>query len=173
MAAPSLRLANAVDIAALAQLGETSFVAKFAHLYRPQDLASFLAEAFTPQAIAAEMANPDRLYCLTEVAGKLAGYCKLGLVCGFPEHVRGTRTIELKQLYTDPQMTGIGIGGALLEWALATARQRGYDEMQLSVWSGNHDAQRFYARHGFAKVADVTFRVGEQIDEEFLFARQL
>ena len=45
--------------------------------------------------------------------------------------------------------------------------------MQLSVWSGNDGAQRFYARHGFAKVADVTFRVGEQIDEEFLFARMI
>jgi diamine N-acetyltransferase len=45
--------------------------------------------------------------------------------------------------------------------------------MQLSVWSGNVDAQRFYARHGFAKVADVTFRVGAQIDHEFLLARRL
>ena len=173
MAEPTLRPPAAADIAALAQLGETSFVAKFGYLYRPQDLSVFLAEAFTPQAIAAEMANPDRLYCLAEVAGKLAGYCKLGLVCGFPEHARGQRTIELKQLYTDPQMTGMGIGGALLEWALTQARQQGYDEMQLSVWSGNHDGQRFYARYGFAKVADVTFRVGEQLDEEFLFALML
>ncbi|MFM5953915.1 MAG: GNAT family N-acetyltransferase, partial [Novosphingobium sp.] len=31
----------------------------------------------------------------------------------------------------------------------------------------------FYARYGFAKVADITFRVGEQLDEEFLFARML
>jgi ribosomal protein S18 acetylase RimI-like enzyme len=45
--------------------------------------------------------------------------------------------------------------------------------MQLSVWSGNEGAQRFYARYGFAKVADVTFRVGEQVDHEFLFSRML
>jgi len=173
MNAVSHRPASADDIAALARLGEESFVAKFGHLYRQQDLDVFLDEAFSPRAIAAEMANPARLYRLAEVDGNLAGYCKLGLVCGFPEHAQGSRTIELKQLYTAPGMTGHGIGTQLLNWAIELARERGYDEMQLSVWSENHDAQRFYARHGFAKVADVTFRVGEHIDEEFLFSRLL
>jgi diamine N-acetyltransferase len=168
-----LRSAAPGDMAVLARLGSDSFVAKFGHLYRPQDLASFLETAFTPTVIAAELANPDRLYCLAEVAGKLAGYCKLGLNCGFPELAQGSHTIELKQLYTDPALTGQGIGAALMDWAMAEARRRGADEMQLSVWSGNDGAQRFYARYGFAKVADVTFRVGEQIDEEFLMAASL
>jgi len=61
----------------------------------------------------------------------------------------------------------------LMDWAMAVAAERNADEMQLSVWSGNDGAQRFYARYGFAKVADITFRVGEQLDEEFLFARML
>jgi ribosomal protein S18 acetylase RimI-like enzyme len=168
-----LRSAAPGDIPALARLGSNSFVAKFGHLYQPQDLATFLETAFTLDAIAAELANPDRLYCLAEVAGKLAGYCKLGLICGFPEHARGSNTIELKQLYTDPALTGQGIGAALMDWAMAEARRRGADEMQLSVWSGNEGAQRFYARYGFAKVADITFRVGEQTDEEFLMAASL
>ena len=57
--------------------------------------------------------------------------------------------------------------------SLDEARSRGADEMQLSVWSGNDGAQRFYARYGFAKVADIYFMVGKQADEEFLFARML
>ncbi len=168
-----LRPATSADIPALTRLGSDSFVAKFGQLYRPQDLAVFLAEAFTPEAIAAELANPQRHYCLAKMRGRLAGYCKLGLVCGFPDHARGERTIELKQLYTDPGLTGQGIGAALMDWALAEAQARGADEMQLSVWSGNHGAQKFYARYGFEKVADITFRVGSQLDEEFLFARTL
>ena len=88
--------------------------------------------------------------------------------------MRGARqTIELKQLYTDPARTGEGIGAALMDWALAEAATRGADEMQLSVWSGNDGAQRFYARYGFAKVADVHFWVGAQRDDEFLFSRLL
>ena len=49
----------------------------------------------------------------------------------------------------------------------------GADEMQLSVWSGNHGAQRFYARYGFEKVADVHFWVGAHRDDEFLLSLML
>ena len=166
-----LRAATAADTAALSNLGIASFVAKFGHLYQRQDLDVFLEGAFLPEAIAAELANPQRLYCLAEAGAALAGYCKLGLHCGFPEHARGLHTIEIKQLYTDPALTGQGIGGALMDWALAEAAGRGADEMQLSVWSGNLDAQRFYGRYGFEKVADVDFWVGGQRDDEFLFSR--
>jgi diamine N-acetyltransferase len=168
-----LRPATPADTAALARLGEDSFVAKFGAMYSPQDLATFLAEVFSHEAIAAEIANPGRLYRLAELDGKLAGYCKLGLNCGWPEYARGQHVIELKQLYTDPGLTGKGIGAALMDWALAEARARGADEMQLSVWSGNEGAQKFYARYGCSKVADIEFRVGEQIDDEFLFAVML
>ena len=65
---------------------------------------------------------------------------------GWPEHARGMRAMELKQLYTDPQLTGHGIGAALIDWAMAETKARGADEIQLSVWSGNHGAQKFYAR---------------------------
>ena len=169
----SLRAATAADVPALADLGRESFVAKFGYLYRQEDLDFFLEQVFSPAAIARELADPQRLYRLAEAGGQLVGYCKLALTCGWPDHARGHNGIELKQLYTASGATGLGIGTRLMEWALDEARARGADEMQLSVWSLNHDAQRFYARYGFAKVADVHFMVGTQRDEEFLFARML
>lgn len=169
-----LRPATPTDILALGTLGRDSFVAKFGHLYEAADLDPFLVATYGEAAIASELANPTRLYHLAETAeGMLAGYCKLSLVCGWPQHARGERTIELKQLYTDPALTGRGIGAALMDWVLAEARTRGRDEIQLSVWSENPGAQAFYERYGFAKVADVTFHVGSHVDHEFLFARML
>lgn len=168
-----LRPATPADIPALSQLGIDSFVAKFGVLYTPEDIAAFLDETHSPAALAAELANPDRLYCLAEKDGALLGYCKLGLKCGFPDHARGSKVLELKQLYTAADATGTGVGGALMEWAMAEFRARGADEAQLSVFSGNDGAQRFYQRYGFEKVADHTFCVGEQIDHEFLFALML
>jgi len=173
MTALVLRPAVPADVAALSALGRDSFVAKFGDMYRAEDLHSFLEQVYTPTAVAADMEDPQQLYRLAERGGQLAGYCKLGLAGGWPEHARGRQLIELKQLYTDPALTGHGIGAALMDWALDEARARGADEMHLSVWSGNHGAQKFYARYGFAKIADITFMVGEQQDEEFLFARML
>ena len=165
-----LRLATPTDAAILARLGRESFVAKFGHLYAPEDLSAYLAEAQTEKARLAELARDDLVCCLAVSGKELAGYCKLGLACGWPEMVRGKHAIELKQLYTDPAMTGQGIGAMLMDWALAEARRRGADEIQLSVWSENEGAQRFYARRGFEKVGETTFRVGNHIDEEFVFA---
>jgi ribosomal protein S18 acetylase RimI-like enzyme len=173
-----LRPAKRADAGALAELGERAFNAKFAHLYVPEDLSSFLAKAHAPDPVAAEIANPDMRICLAERALEsgervLVGFCKLVMACGWPEYARGTSAIELKQLYLDPDLVGGGIGKVLMEWALAEARGFGADEMQLSVWSGNDGAQRFYARYGCEKVADIKFWVGNQCDEEFLFARML
>lgn len=168
-----LRPAAPADTAALSDLATRAFVAKFGHLYRPEDLASFLAESLSEPAIAAELANPDRIYRLAERGGELVGYCKIGLTCGFPDHARGRRVMELKQLYTAPEATGGGIGGQLMDWAMAEFAAREADEVQISVYAYNDGGHRFYRRYGFDKVADITFRVGEHLDEEFLFARML
>lgn len=169
-----LREAMPADVPALSRLAIESFNAKFAHLYSAKDLADFLEENLSEPAIAAELANPARIYRLAEDAdGALLGYCKIGLTCGFPDHARGQRVMELKQLYTAPEATGQGIGGALMDWAMGEFAARGADEAQLSVYAENFGAHRFYARYGFEKVADITFRVGEQLDPEFLFARML
>ena len=168
-----LRPALPADGPALAALGRDSFIAKFGAMYRPEDLAAFLAEQHAPQIVAAQLADPAYRVMLAERDGALVGYCKLGLSCGWPEHARDSHAIELKQLYTAPGATGGGIGSALMDWALGEARALGADEIQLSVWSGNTDAQRFYHRYGFVKVADTHFWVGEQRDDEFLFARMI
>lgn len=168
-----LRGATPADIPAIAALATASFVAKFGHLYSADNLSAFLAENLSEAAVATELANPERIYRLAEADGALLGYCKIGLGCGFPAHAQGKRTMELKQLYTAPEATGRGIGAALMDWAMAELAARGADEVQLSVYAENHGAHRFYHRYGFAKVADITFRVGDHIDPEFLFARLL
>jgi len=169
-----LRPATPADVPALSRLGRESFVATFAHLYGPGDLAEFLEGTHSAAAVAAELANPTRLYQVAERAnengGELIAYCKLSLTCGWPQYARGQSAIEIKQFYTAPGLSGQGLGAAMMDWVLTEARQRGADEIQLSVWSENFGAQKFYARYGFEKIADITFRVGEQLDEEFLFA---
>jgi ribosomal protein S18 acetylase RimI-like enzyme len=169
----TLRPASPDDVPALSALAIESFNAKFAHLYSAEDLATFLAENLAQGPIAAELARPDRVYRLAEVGGRLVGYCKIGLGCGFPELARGRKVMELKQLYTASNATGMGIGKVLMDWAMDQFAARDADEVQLSVYAENFGAHRFYERYGFAKVADITFKVGEQLDPEFLFAKML
>lgn len=168
-----LRPANLDDVSALAALGRESFCAAFEDLYRPEDLAVFLEEAYSEAAVAAEIAAPECIHQLAEDADGLIGFCKLRQPSWYAEHSDARNPIALGQLYTAPDRTGSGIGAALMEWALAEARQRGCDAIQLSVYSENYGGQRFYQRYGFSKIADIGFWVGEQRDAEFLYELRL
>ena len=168
-----LRAPTEADIPALSVLGAESFADKFGHMYKPEDLAAFLEKMHSHGAVASEMAHAERRYRIAEIDGALAGYCKLAIPSTLAEYHDAHRPIEIKQLYTAPGLTGKGIGAALMDWALEEARAYGADAIQLSVWSGNDGAQRFYHRYGFTKAADIEFWVGDQCDEEFLFALRL
>ncbi len=165
-----LRAATAADAEMLAEVGAASFTAAFGYLYSAEDLASFLEISHTPARLAHELADPALRCCIAEAGGAALGFCKVVVSPAWPDIGNARFPVELKQLYCTAGTTGRGTGAALIAWALAEARTAGADEMRLSVWSGNHRAQKFYARFGFAKIAETTFRVGAQLDCEFVFA---
>ena len=49
----------------------------------------------------------------------------------------------------------LGHGRALLDAASTWAKAKGAEELLLTVWSGNADAERFYERLGFGRVSSV------------------
>lgn len=167
----NLRLAVPADAEALAELGRRSFTAAFGHLYRPEDLAAFLAEYRTPEKFRSHIADPPTLIEVAEVEGRLAAYCLIVRGHGFDEQPgpRPERPVFLSQLYCAPDMTGRGLGAALMDWAISAARAWKADALQLSVFSENYGAQQFYQRYGFAHVADIDFWVGSHRDHEFLY----
>ena len=164
-----LRPASLDDVPALAKLGRESFCAAFGDLYRSEDLDAFLEQVFTEDGVAGEVAGDACIHRLAEDDDGLSGYCKMIVRSEYADHSDAGNPILLAQLYTDPAKTGLGIGAALVDWAIAEAKNRGHDAIQLSVWSENYGAQRFYQRYGFKKVADIDFWVGNHRDDEYLY----
>ena len=171
LALTTLRPAGPTDAEALSKLATDSFVAAFGRLYRPEDLAAFLAEYRTPGKFLAHLGDPPSLIQVAEVDGELAAYCLIVRGHSFEERPepRPERPVFISQLYCAPHHTGHGLGAALIEWANAEARAWNADAVQLSVFSENLGAQKFYRRYGFAHVADVDFWVGNHRDHEFLY----
>ena len=166
-----LRPATSADAADLARFAREAFGAAFAHLYKPEDLASFYAEARTEEKYRTDLSDSSKLAQLAIADGKIAAYALIVLGQHFDERPapQPKRPVFLSQLYCSGETTGQGIGTALMNWAIAEARDWGADAIQLSVFSENFGAQRFYERHGFAKVADIDFWVGNHRDDEFLY----
>lgn len=170
-----LRPASFDDAPTLAVLGRESFCAAFEHLYLPEDLETFLTQAYSQEVVAGEIAEDAVIHRLAvaDEGSRLLGYVKLRAPSPYGEHSDAANPIALGQLYTQPDLTGQGIGAALMDWAMEEARTRGHDAIQLSVWSENFGAQRFYQRYGFAKIADIDFWVGTHRDDEFLYEIRL
>lgn len=168
-----LRPATPADTTALATLARTSFCDKFGHLYKEDDLNAFLHQTYHEDVVAAEIADPRYIHQLAFDGDAMVGYCKMAYPSGYHSHSDAADPIGLGQLYTDGARTGQGIGAALMDWALELAKARGHDAIQLSVWSENYGAQKFYQRYGFAKIADIYFMVGTHRDDEFLYELRL
>ncbi|MET0460142.1 MAG: GNAT family N-acetyltransferase, partial [Ilumatobacteraceae bacterium] len=91
----------------------------------------------------------------------LAGDATLAILAGTPAVSVALITLRpnvwyagpvalLDELYVEPDLRSQGIGSAVVELLLSTARTIGVDLIEINVDEGDVDAQRFYARHGFA-----------------------
>lgn len=170
MSEPVIRRASACDAEALAAIGAQTFTETFAHLYPPEDLASFLAEAYGVERTRADLKDPRKAAWLVEAGGEVIGYAQVG-PCALP-HPEVTESCgELKRFYFRKAWQNRGLGGALFAAAMAWLEAH-YRDLWIGVWSENYGAQRFYARHGFEKVGEYGFQVGKTVDHEFILRRR-
>ena len=160
------RDATVADGALLGGIARATFIETFGQLYRLDDLESFLA-AGSDEAYAAELADRGLDVRFATAKGIAVGFCKVGPL-RLPATGASPRALELRQLYVFRPWFGSGIGAALTRWAIERAMARGADELWLSVFTENHRARRFYAKHGFVEVGPYQFMVGEQADEDIL-----
>jgi diamine N-acetyltransferase len=168
------RIPEASDAAALSELGRTTFVDTFAHLYSPENLSLFLKETYSEAQVAAEIINPLRRIYVAEKNSQMVGYCKLSLEISLADAAAEWQDgIEIKQLYVLSSQFGAGTSTALMNWALDQAVHLNAPSMILSVWTENYRAQRFYQRFGFAAIGETYFQVGDHRDDELIFGLKL
>jgi ribosomal protein S18 acetylase RimI-like enzyme len=164
-----IRRAAVSDADRLARLGAETFRDAFAHLYPPQDLAAFLAEAHAPELYADWAVDPAYGLWIAERDLQPIGYALAG-PCHLPHPEVSADCGELWRLYVKKTAQGSGLGGRLLDTALDWLAAPGR-RLWLGVWSQNLGAQKLYARYGFAKVGEYEFLVGRTRDHEFIFSR--
>lgn len=173
----AIRRANASDASALARLGASTFWETFEAVNSPEDMAQYLATAFTPEQQAAEIADPASTVLLAEARGEsdeveLVGYAHLMEGCA-PAAVRGPSPIELKRLYVARVWHGRGVAQSLMDASLRAACARCAQTLWLGVWERNARAVAFYTKYGFTRVGEHTFMLGADAQTDWLLARPL
>jgi GNAT superfamily N-acetyltransferase len=62
---------------------------------------------------------------------------------------QGGLRAQIESVRVDKQFQSRGIGGALMQWSMQRAKQRGAHLVQLTTHKTREDAHRFYERLGF------------------------
>jgi GNAT superfamily N-acetyltransferase len=92
-------------------------------------------------------ADPNNELIVGVDSGRVVATCQLTFTPGLSRGGGWRMTIEAVRVHTDRR--GAGLGGAMMDFALARARDRGCRIAQLTTDKRRGDAQRFYAALGF------------------------
>ncbi len=172
-----IRRAEPADAPVLSTFAADSFRETFGADNTEADMAIYLTEAFSPAIQAAEIVDTASIILLAEApesegGAELAGYAHL--VRGKPPAcVTGPGLIELKRLYVGKSWHGRGVAASLMHAALQSAAAASAQTVWLGVWERNPRAVAFYAKHGFLKVGEHAFPLGEDIQTDWILARSL
>jgi GNAT superfamily N-acetyltransferase len=107
---------------------------------RPGDPA--YAAAFTEIT-----ADPRQILAVAEQADEVVGTAQLTFIPGLSRLGMTRAQVEAVRVRSDQR--GQGVGRAMLEWAIATARHRGAGLVQLTTDASRKEAHRFYENLGF------------------------
>lgn len=173
MTAPwTLRRASPDDAEAIAGLAARTFFETFYDSHDPERMDVYLATEFTPERLAAEIADPAATFWVAWWGDRAVGYAKL--TAGEPPAcVTGPRPVELERLYVERDQLGVGLGAALLEAVLAEARRGGFETLWLGVWERNPRARRFYEKWGFREAGAKPFYFVDEVQEDLVMERPL
>jgi ribosomal protein S18 acetylase RimI-like enzyme len=145
-----IRRATRNDLAAIGRLG-----ALLVEAHHGFDSRRFLAATRgTKDGYAAflgsQLDEPDAAVFVAEENGRVLGYAYVAVESYDYMVLRGPAGL-LHDIIVDPEHRGRGVGGALLEAAVAYVRSRGLTQVVLSAAERNEAAQRLFASMGFRR----------------------
>ena len=167
-----LRECGPGDAERLALVGAASFLEAFAGFLPGEDILAHCRKHHSAEKYAAMLADADTRIVVAEVKGSAVGYA---VVC--PPDMPAVRVtaadVELKRIYLLHRFQGAGIGAALMEWSVSTARRLGKKRLLLGVNDQNDKAVAFYLKHGFVHAGTRRFQVGTMLCSDFILAKEL
>ncbi|HEX9978294.1 MAG TPA: GNAT family N-acetyltransferase [Acidimicrobiia bacterium] len=104
-----------------------------------------MGELTAPDAILERLGGPDRRMFLARREGRVAGFAATRRI--------DPATVELAGVIVLQSLIGRGVGGGLVDAAIAGAVGDGYRQMVVRTEADNDRARAFYRRHGFVEGA--------------------
>jgi GNAT superfamily N-acetyltransferase len=160
------------DLASLRAISLHTFVATFAHLNTPENMAKYVAERLSLNQLGQELADPNSAFYFAELAGQRIGYLKVNYGAAQTD-LQELDSLEIERIYVVQEWLGKGVAQALLAHAEALARKAGMQSIWLAVWEENPRAIRFYEKSGFVTFDKHIFVLGDDAQTDWMMRLDL
>jgi len=169
----SLRPCASGDEAALALVGQATFLETFAGILGGEDIVAHCAKAHAVDLYRTWLSDPDYALWLVESS---PGNAPVGYMVVAPPQLPlpdATGDLELKRIYLLSKFQGGGIGKRLLSTAIAHTTAAGARRLLLGIYAHNKNAIGFYERIGFSKIGNRKFNVGGKDYDDYIMGMPL
>ena len=180
---PDYKLRDCIpgDEEALALVGAASFLEAYAGTLPGPTILQHCRKQHSSEKYRDWLASPDTCAVLAEVGGMDTDGGELtpapvgyAVLCPPDLPVPTTQEdLEVKRIYLLHRFQKLGIGAALMDWAVEKSRALHKRRLLLGVYEQNQPALAFYARCGFQKIGQRSFQVGDRVYEDAVLARDL
>jgi ribosomal protein S18 acetylase RimI-like enzyme len=157
----------------LSELEARLFEQTFGPMNTPEDMREYLAETFSPAKQRAELEDPARtVWIVKDMEDACVGYVALRLGTAI-DCVEAQCPAEVERIYVDRSLHGMSVGHRLMDMCVEHARSHVCDVLWLAVWERNPRAIAFYERRGFVRVGRKSFRLGNDVQQDYVMALRL
>ena len=138
----SFRRATGIDLPAIIEMLADDDLGR-----QREDTSVPVADCYRA-AFAAIDRDPNQLLAVAEREGEIVGTLQMTFLPGLSH--QGLWRGQIESVRVSSKTRGGGVGRKMLEWAIATCRERGCRIIQLTSDKSRSDAIRFYESLGFA-----------------------
>lgn len=170
------------DLRLLCSIGKQTFIEAFEKASNPESFELYIAKAFEPDVILAEIKDPQCAFfmCYDDETNDVLGYIKLRWDRS-DEFFGDAKALEIQRIYVLEKHWRKGYGKKMLDfienWAKNTEELSNniglFEWVFLVVWCENEAAIRFYEREGYEKFARKDFNFGNEIHNDFVMRKNV
>lgn len=144
----TIRRAELADLANVETIARTTWPMTYAEIIPDDVQRRVLDRWYSPESLRQDLGAPGSTFLVAE---------RNGTIVGFAQYVRrSAESVELTRIYVLPDGQRVGIGGRLLDAALAEFADGGLRLLTVCVERDNVIGRRFYEKMGFAEVRALT-----------------
>lgn len=158
---PEIRSLAIADMPLVIDLAWRIWPVAYAGVLTAEQIENLLSRIYRAENLEQECAEGHRFWAAYDG----------GKAVGFASGYRQGSTVWVKKLYVLPECQGRGVGRMLMQTVIDAFAPA--EEIRLLVNSGNHAAQKFYARCGFICGGKVPVQMGDFAFTDFVYVKPI